>query len=130
MDDFKINVIDDIAIVKIDILIATHRDAKPLWDELESRLMFKWKKLILDLSPCNYIDSTFIGMIVKIFRKVSEANGQMVLVFPKINTIESFNVLGITKIVKSYNSLAEALNSLGSQPKNENLKFDEKFSTN
>jgi len=130
MDDFKINVIDDIAIVKIDILIATHRDAKPLWDELESRLMFKWKKLILDLSPCNYIDSTFIGMIVKIFRKVSEANGQMVLVFPKINTKESFNVLGITKIVKSYNSLAEALNSLGSQPKNENLKFDEKFSTN
>lgn len=130
MDDFKINVIDDIAVVKIDILIATHRDAKPLWDELESRLIFKWKKLIIDLSPCNYIDSTFIGMIVKIFRKISEANGQMVLVFPKISTIESFNVLGITKIVRSYNSLAEALNSLESQPKNENLKFDEKFSTN
>lgn len=130
MDDFKINVIDDIAVVKIDILIATHRDAKPLWDELESRLIFKWKKLIIDLSPCNYIDSTFIGMIVKIFRKISEANGQMVLVFPKISTIESFNVLGITKIVRIYNSLAEALNSLESQPKNENLKFDEKFSTN
>jgi len=130
MDDFKINVIDDIAVVKIDILIATHRDAKPLWDELESRLIFKWKKLIIDLSPCNYIDSTFIGMIVKIFRKISEANGQMVLVFPNINTIESFNVLGITKIVRSYNSLAEALHSLRSQPKNENLKFDEKFSIN
>ncbi|MGB5288327.1 MAG: STAS domain-containing protein [Ignavibacteriaceae bacterium] len=130
MDDFKINVIDDIAIVKIDILIATHRDAKPLWDELESRLIFKWKKLIIDLSPCNYIDSTFIGMIVKIFRKVSETNGQMALVFPKINTVESFNVLGITKIVKSYNTLPEALNSLGSQPKSQKLKFDEKFSTN
>lgn len=130
MDDFKINVFDDIAVVKIDILIATHRDAKPLWDELESRLIFKWKKLIIDLSPCNYIDSTFIGMIVKIFRKVCELNGQMVLVFPKINTVESFNVLGITKIVKSYNSLPEALNSLGLQPENQNLKFDEKFSTN
>ena len=130
MDDFKINVFDDIAVVKIDILIATHRDAKPLWDELESRLIFKWKKLIIDLSPCNYIDSTFIGMIVKIFRKVCELNGQMVLVFPKINTVESFNVLGITKIVKSYNSLPEALNSLGLQPQNQNIKFDEKFSTN
>lgn len=130
MDDFKINIIDDIAVVKIDILIATHRDAKPLWDELESRLIFKWKKLIIDLSPCNYIDSTFIGMIVKIFRKVCELNGQMVLVFPKINTVESFNVLGITKIVKSYNSLPEALNSLGLQPQNQNIKFDEKFSTN
>ena len=130
MDDFKINVFDDIAVVKIDILIATHRDAKPLWDELESKLIFKWKKLIIDLSPCNYIDSTFIGMIVKIFRKVCELNGQMVLVFPKINTVESFNVLGITKIVKSYNSLPEALNSLGLQPQNQNLKFDEKFSTN
>ena len=130
MDDFKINVIDDIAIVKIDILIATHRDAKPLWDELESRLIFKWNKLIIDLSPCNYIDSTFIGMIVKIFRKVSEKSGQMVIVFPKINTIESFSVLGITKIVPSYNSVEEALKGLGSQPKNKNLKLDIKYSVN
>jgi anti-anti-sigma factor len=130
VDDFKINVIDDIAVVKIDILIATHRDAKPLWDELESRLIFKWNKLIIDLSPCNYIDSTFIGMIVKIFRKISEKNGQMVLVLPKLNTIESFNVLGITKIMPSYNSLEEALIGLGSQPKNQNFEFDKKFSVN
>jgi len=130
VDDFKINVIDDVAVVKVDILIATHRDAKPLWDELESRLMFKWKKLILDLSPCNYIDSTFIGMIVKIFRKVSEKNGQMALVFPKINTMESFSVLGITKIVPNFNSLEEALEGLGSQPKNQELKFEAKFSAN
>ena len=130
MDDFKINVIDDIAIVKIDILIATHRDAKPLWDELESRLIFKWNKLIIDLSPCNYIDSTFIGMIVKIFRKVSEKSGQMVIVFPKINTIESFSVLGITKIVPCYNSVEEALKGLGSQPKNQNLKLNIKYSVN
>ncbi|MCW8995712.1 MAG: STAS domain-containing protein [Psychromonas sp.] len=130
MDDFKINVIDDIAVVKIDILIATHRDAKPLWDELESRLIFKWNKLIIDLSPCNYIDSTFIGMIVKIFRKISEKNGQMVLVLPKLNTIESFNVLGITKIMPSYNSLEEALIGLGSQPKNQNFEFDKNFSVN
>ena len=130
MDDFKINVIDDIAIIKIDILIATHRDAKPLWDELENRLIFKWKKLILDLSPCNYVDSTFIGMIVKIFRRVSEKNGQMILVFPKINSIESFSVLGITKIVSCYNSLEEALHSLGSQPENQKLKFNTDFSAN
>jgi anti-anti-sigma factor len=130
VEDFKINVIDDIAIVKIDILVATHRDAKPLWDELESRLIFKWKKLIIDLSPCNYIDSTFIGMIVKIFRRVSEKNDQMVLVFPKINTIEAFSVLGITKIVPSYNSLEEALIGLGSRPNNQKFKFDEKFSVN
>lgn len=130
MDDFKINVIDDIAVVKVDILIATHRDAKPLWDELESRLMFKWKKLILDLSPCNYIDSTFIGMVVKIFRKVSEKNGQMALVFPKINMMESFSVLGITKILPNFNSLEEALDSLGSQPENQKINFDAKFSAN
>lgn len=130
MDDFKINVIDDIAVVKVDILIATHRDAKPLWNELESRLMFKWKKLILDLSPCNYIDSTFIGMVVKIFRKVSEKNGQMALVFPKINMMESFSVLGITKIVPNFNCLEEALDSLGSQPENQKINFDAKFSAN
>jgi len=37
LDDFNIKIFDDIAIVIVDILVATHRDAKPFWDVLESK---------------------------------------------------------------------------------------------
>ena len=63
MDDFKITTIKKILIVKPDFIVATLRDAKPLWDEFESKLLFKRDKIIIDLSSCNNVDSTFIGMI-------------------------------------------------------------------
>lgn len=111
MDEFKINIINDIAIVKVEILVATYRDAKSLWEEMESALIFNHKKIIIDLSHCNSVDSTFIGMIVKISRKVREKDGQMKLVFPQMTTAEIFLITSISQIIDCYDTLEEAMNS-------------------
>lgn len=70
-DDFKINIVDDIAIVTVDLLVATHRDAKPFWEELEKRSILDWDKVIIDLSFCTFIDSTFVGILVKMFKTIT-----------------------------------------------------------
>lgn len=114
MSDFQINIIDEIVVVKVDILIATHRDAKPLWDEFESKLLFNRKRIVIDLSFCNNVDSTFLGMLVKILRKLNEKGGQLALVFPKLVKQELFIVTGINKIIPCYKTLTEALRSIGS----------------
>jgi anti-sigma B factor antagonist/stage II sporulation protein AA (anti-sigma F factor antagonist) len=115
VSDFQINIIDEIVVVKVDILIATHRDAKPLWDEFESKLLFNRKKVVIDLSFCNNVDSTFLGMLVKILRKLNERGGQLALVFPKLVKQELFIVTGINKIIPCYNTLAESLRGMGSK---------------
>lgn len=115
MSDFQINIIDEIVVVKVDILIATHRDAKPLWDEFESKLLFNRKRMVIDLSFCNNVDSTFLGILVKILRKLNERGGQLALVFPKLIKQELFIVTGINKIIPCFNTLNEALRSLGSK---------------
>lgn len=115
MSDFQINIIDEIVVVKVDILIATHRDAKPLWDEFESKLLFNRKRMVIDLSFCNNVDSTFLGILVKILRKLNERGGQLALVFPKLVKQELFIVTGINKIIPCFNTLNEALRSLGSK---------------
>jgi anti-sigma B factor antagonist/stage II sporulation protein AA (anti-sigma F factor antagonist) len=130
VDDFQINIIGDLCIVKVDILIATHRDVKTFWNEMENKSIFKQKKLIIDLSPCNYVDSTFMGIIVKLFRQVCDENGQLALVFPRMDSLESFRMMGITKIIDCHDTLDKALESFGSKPKIQNLKFDQKFSLN
>jgi anti-anti-sigma factor len=109
MDDFQIDLINDIAVIKVNILTATQRDAKPLWEEMESKLIFNQKKIIIDLSFCNNVDSTFIGMIVKIFRKVQEKDGKMKMVYPEVKNTEVFIVTRLPKIIDFYNTLEEAL---------------------
>lgn len=130
MSDFIIKIVDEIVVVKVDIVIATHRDAKPLWDEFESKFLFNRKKVVVDLSFCNNVDSTFLGMLVKILRKLNEKDGKMALVFPKLIKKELFLVTGINKIIPCYNTLTEALISLGAKQPINDFQFNSAVSQN
>lgn len=129
-DDFKINIVDDIAIVTVDLLVATQRDAKPFWNELEKRSILDWDKIIIDLSFCTFIDSTFVGMLVKIFKLVTSRNGKMRLVFPEKNSLIYFHTTGITKIVDCFNTLDEAVDTFKSKIPTKKIFFDNKFHNN
>ena len=111
MDEFQIKTIDDITVVKVELVIATLRDAQPLWDEFEKNLLFYRKKTIIDLSQCNYVDSTFIGMIVRIFNKLDENKNQLKLVCPQAESIDKFRYIGITKVIDCFFTLPEAVDS-------------------
>jgi len=111
MENFSINYKKDIVIVKVDLPAATMRDAQSLWEIVASDSVFDKEKIIIDLSACSFIDSTFIGMIVKIFKRVSEKHCVMKLVFPQITDIESFRVTGIAKILECFKNLDNAIES-------------------
>ena len=111
MDEFKIDFTKDIVVVKVDIITATLRDAKPLWDEFEAHLIFNQKKIIIDFSDCHSVDSTFMGMIVKIYKKVTDQDGVIKIAFPQEKTAFTFQMIGISKIIDCYDSLEEALDS-------------------
>jgi anti-anti-sigma factor len=126
MDQFKLEIAEGIAIVKVDIPSATLREAKPMWELFESEMIFDWKKIIIDLTACTFIDSTFIGMIIKIFRRVNEKESQMKLVFPQITDIESFRVVGITKILECFNSVENAIKSYQPHASVKRIDIDQK----
>jgi len=109
MEEFQINQIGSIVVVKVDPVSATLRDAQPFWEEFEKNNLFDHNKIIIDISRCVHIDSTFMGMIVKIFKRVSGNNGQLKLVFPQLSSIDSFRISGITKVLECFDTLEEAL---------------------
>ena len=125
MDIFKLEIFEGVAVVKVDLPSATLREAKSLWDIFESEQIFGWRKIIIDLSECTFIDSTFIGMIIKIYRRVNEANSQLKLVFPQLNNIESFRVVGITKILQCFKNIDHAVRSYRPNSKIPKIKIDE-----
>jgi len=117
MDIFNLEIAEGVAIVKVDIPSATLREAKPMWELFESEMIFDWKRIIIDLSVCTFIDSSFIGMIIKLYRRINESNSQLKLVFPQITDIESFRVVGITKVIECFKSIDLAVASF--QPDSE-----------
>ncbi len=127
LDDIKIKIIDDIAIVIVDLPVATQRDAKPFWNELENKSILEWDKVIIDLSLCTLIDSTFVGMIVKILKTVSRNNGQMKLIFPEKNARINFQTTGIIKVIECFNTLNEAVNSFNSKIPTRKISFNEEL---
>ena len=126
MDNFTTSFVDDIAVVKVDIAAATLRDSQGLWDKMAEGSIFDEPKIIIDLTPCTFIDSTFIGMIMKIFRTVSEKNGLLKLAFPQITDLESFRVIGISKIIECFNSLETALDSFNPSASVSKIVIDQK----
>jgi len=111
MENFSLQLIEHIAVIKVDLISATMRDSQGLWDLMEQESIFEKKKIIIDLSACNFIDSTFIGMIIKIYRQVSKHEGVMKVVFPQVTELESFRVIGITKIMSCFPTISEAVAS-------------------
>ena len=129
-DEFKIKIVEDIAVVTVDLLVATQRDAKPLWDELETTTILEWDKIIIDLSICTFVDSTFVGMLVRIFKTISSKKGKMKLVFPENSMKLYFHTTGITKIVECFDTLDEAINSFGLKIPTRKIIFDQDFNKN
>ena len=100
------------AIERVDLVRATINEAEEIKDNLLDDMDFK--KIIVDLSTCNYIDSTFFGALVFAYRILKHQNSQMVLVISKTFLSRSFIYKEIASVFKVYHSVAEALDALNS----------------
>lgn len=130
MEHFHLNQTDGIVVIKVNLINATEREAKTLLEIFERYLLFDGSKILIDLSSCSHIDSTFIGMIVKIFKNVSGNSGQLKLVFPQLSIIDSFRVIGISKILKCYDSTEEALAAFKADQLDRNFLLNEELIRN
>lgn len=99
-----------IAIEKVDLVRATINEAEEIKDNLLDDLSFN--KVIVDLSTCNYIDSSFFGALVFAYKILKHQNCAMVLVISKLFLARSFIYKEIASVFKVYHSVAEATEAL------------------
>jgi anti-anti-sigma factor len=122
MEDFKKYLMEDIVIEKVDITRATYREAGELKKILKEDINKGFKKIIIDLSMCEFMDSTFIGVLVLILKEIAEVGGELRLVQPPslantvlagTRTLELFNILQtVEQAVKSIQYMDTIHNSL------------------
>ena len=123
MENFSLKIIEHIAIVKVELVSATLRDSQALWDLMDIESIFEKKKIIIDLSDCTFIDSTFIGMLVKIYRHINRYSSILKIVFPKVSELESFKLIGITRIIECFPTLSAAIESFSTNQSVSKIDF-------
>ena len=110
---FETKQFNDITIVFVNTHRATLTDAKNLKNFVFNIIASGSHKLIIDLSLCNNIDTTFAGVLVLIKKNLDEVNGNIVLVFNSKNIYsESFTLLNLELLFEIYSTLESAIRGI------------------
>jgi anti-sigma B factor antagonist len=65
--------------------------------------------VVLDLGQVTFLDSTALGSIVGLLRRVREAGGELRVVLPSAPAVRIFEITGLDAILETYPTRAAAL---------------------
>lgn len=101
----------DIIIEIVQLSRATVKEAAEFKEICLNDIQLGWKKIIIDLTPCEFIDSTFLGSLVVCLKKVNELGGGLRLIgfHPNVNSL--FELTGLHRVFESYKTKEEAIKS-------------------
>lgn len=68
------------------------------------------RKMIIDLSNVEFMDSSGIGMILGRYKEIEERKGKIAITGIKGNMERIFNMSGLYKIINKYNTINDAIN--------------------
>lgn len=95
-------------IVSLNGDIDLHR-VNALHQELLELCKDKPARLVLDLNDVNYMDSSGVGTLVDVYRKVNAYNGVLALVQPNSRVQNLFQITKLDRFFKIFPSVEEAL---------------------
>lgn len=67
------------------------------------------EKIILNFSGVNFMDSSGIGAVLGRYKKISNKGGQLFIAESNKNVNRIFELAGLYKIIKNYNTVDEAV---------------------
>jgi anti-anti-sigma factor len=100
MEDFYKEYLSGVIAINVNLTRATLREAQELKHLIDEEIIIQHKKLLLDVSQCEFIDSTFLGVLVYGHKRMITKGG-------KLNIVEPANVnqslLHLTRVLESLN---------------------------
>lgn len=70
------------------------------------------KHVLFNLEAVRFVDSSGLGVILGRYKKINAAGGNVLVTNIQTSVLQIFELSGLLKIIKLYNSEAEALESL------------------
>lgn len=110
-ENFEKIQIYDVVVEIVNLTRATYKEAIELKKILNNDLENKIRKIIVDLSQCEFIDSTFLGVLVLSLKESAKINGDIRLVRPNSITKTLMEKAGALNVFNCYDSLNDAIQS-------------------
>ncbi|MGA7838524.1 MAG: STAS domain-containing protein [Ignavibacteriaceae bacterium] len=99
----------DVVVEKIDIVRATYKEAGALKVELDKSFEKKIYKIVIDLSNCKYMDSTFLGVLVKSLKFIADKGGDIKLAAAHSDAEVLLDLTRMNRVFKLYKTVDEAI---------------------
>ena len=103
--------VNDVVVLAVNLTRAILNEAIPFRKLVEEEINTGHTKLVIDLSECDYIDSTFFGVIVHISKKLIDLGYKLKVVKPAIVGEYIFIHTNTHKLFDKYNTREDAIKS-------------------
>jgi len=100
---------DDIVNVKVNISRATMDSAPQFREYLINLIEDGDKKFIIDLSYCDFLDSSFLGSMVASLKKIKSLNGSLVIVNNKETPAGILSLTNMDRVFQIYKTVEDAI---------------------
>jgi anti-anti-sigma factor len=121
LEYFEHDIIEDTAIESVKMVRITFIEAKVFWERMYASIIPLYTKVIVDISNCKFIDSAFLGVLVRIHRMLLKKGGELKLVVDNKKVERYLRNAEINKIIDINISLAEAINNFNKKDKVDNM---------
>jgi anti-anti-sigma factor len=103
--------IEDIIVLSVNLKRATLVEAEEFKEVLVNDIQRGFKKIVVDLSTCEFIDSTFLGSLVVSLKKLTGLGGDLRLVGFQPAVHSMFELTRMYRVFESFKSTDEAVKS-------------------
>ncbi|HRN25984.1 MAG: STAS domain-containing protein [Ignavibacteriaceae bacterium] len=110
-EDFEMLHVNDLVIEVVNLSRATYKEASQLKKNLDEVIKNNQKKIIVDLSQCEFIDSTFLGVLVLSLKSSAKIGGDVRLIKPAEVVKTLMEKAGTLNVFNLYDSMDEAIRS-------------------
>jgi anti-anti-sigma factor len=106
---FNIEEHQDIIVVKVSLVRATMNEAEDFKEMLTKNIQLGRHNLIIDLTECEFIDSTFLGTLVVALKKVTNLGGDLRLVGFQPAVHSMFELTRMYRVFETFKTVEKAL---------------------
>ena len=111
MEDFEKIYVDGIHIIVVNLSRSTINEASAFWEIVEKEINSGHKKIVIDLKMCEFIDSVFLGVIIKALKMMTIKDYKLKLVQPENPGEELFTNRNLTRLFDLYITREDAIKS-------------------
>jgi anti-anti-sigma factor len=111
VENFELIEDKGVFVIVAHLICPTFLEAKEFMEIINLQVGLGHTKLVVDISLCEHIDSTFIGAIIKSFKRVTDVGGALKIVKPTKSEVDIFILTNTLKVFDLYKTREEAIKS-------------------